>query len=101
MMPRNREADFSIDFETAGWSEETKRGGTKRVGGREDDAAVVGALAVGCGGRAAEGEVPFEEIGFEGSGVKGWVWVGLQFGGFFEDAFYGGGFGVEGWEGHD
>ena len=70
------------------------------VGGGEDDAAVVGASGVGGGGGAAEGEVPFEEVGVEGCGVEGGVRVGREFGGFFEDAFDGGGFGVEGWEGH-
>lgn len=61
---------------------------------------MVGAGAVGGGGGAAQGEVPFEEVGVEGGGVEGGVWVGGELGGFFEDAFDGGGFGVEGWEGH-
>ena len=61
---------------------------------------MVGACAVGCRGRAAEGEVPFEEILLEGCGVEGWIRVGGQFGGFFEDALDGGRFGVESWEGH-
>ena len=50
----------------------------------------------GGGGRAAESEVPFEEVGFEGGGVV--VERGLRgkFGGFFEDAFESGGFGGHG-----
>ena len=44
--------------------------------------------------------MPFEEILLERRGVKGWIRVGGQFGGFFEDAFDGGGFGVENREGH-
>ena len=100
MVPGYAKADLAIDFEAAGGGEEAEGGGAERVGGGEDDAAVVGAGAVGGGGGAEEGEVPFEEVGVEGGGVEGRVWVGGEFAGFFEDAFDGGGFGVEGWEGH-
>ena len=58
---------------------------------------MVGAGAVRGGGGPAEGEVPFEQVGFERGGVEGGVRVGLELAGFFEDAFDGGGFGVEGW----
>lgn len=61
---------------------------------------MVGARAVGGRGRAAQGEMPFEEVLLEGRGVEGWIRVGGQFGGFFEDALDGRGFGVESWEGH-
>ena len=61
---------------------------------------MVGARAVGGGGGPAEGEVPFEEVGVEGGGMEGGVGVGGEFAGFFEDAFDGGGLGVEGREGH-
>lgn len=37
----------------------------------------------GGGGRAAESEVPFEEVGFQGEGVVVWGGVGGEFGGFF------------------
>ena len=55
---------------------------------------------VGSRGGPGEGEVPFEKIRVEGGGVEGWVGVGSEFVGFFEDAFDGGRFGVEGREGH-
>lgn len=45
--------------------------------------------------------MPFEEILLEGCGVEGWIRMGGQLGGFFEDALDGGGFGVESWEGHE
>ncbi len=61
---------------------------------------MVNAALVGGGGRAGEGEVPFEEVGVEGGGVEGWVRVLAEFMGFFEDALDGGGFGVEGRERH-
>ena len=61
---------------------------------------MISASAVWCRWRALECEVPLKEVGFERSGVEGWVGVSLQLGGFFEDAFYGGGFGVECWERH-
>lgn len=38
-------------------------------------------------GRAAEREVPFVEIGFEGCGVVVGRGLGSELGGFFEDAF--------------
>lgn len=62
---------------------------------------MVCALAVGSGRRTLESEVPFEEIRLERSGMQSWVWMAGEFGCFFEDSLYGGGFGVEGWEGHD
>lgn len=33
--------------------------------------------------------------------MQAWVWVSRELGCFFEDAFDGGGFGVESWERHD
>ena len=32
--------------------------------------------------------------------MEGWVGVGLELGGLFHDPFYGGRFGVEGWQRH-
>ena len=100
MVARYAQADLAVDFEAAGGGEEAERGRAERVGGREDDAAVVGARGVGGGGGAAQGEVPFEEVVVERGGVEGGVRVGLELAGFGEDAFDGGGFGVEGGEGH-
>ena len=76
MVSADAQTDLSIDLEAAGRREEAKRGRAERVGRREYDAAVVDALAIRGGWGAGEGEVPFEEVGFEGSGMKGWVWVG-------------------------
>lgn len=44
---------------------------------------MVDPLGVGRGGGAEEGEVPFEEVGVEGGGVEGGVWVREEFGSFF------------------
>ena len=95
-MARNTQTDFPVDFEPARRSEEAEAGWFERVGGREDDPAVVDAVFEGGrGGRTAEGEVPFEEVGLEGRG--GVVEGGLlgEFTGFFEDAFDGWVFGGE------
>jgi len=50
----------------------------------------------GGGGWAGDGEVPFEEVLFEGRGVVVGRRGGGEFGGFAEDAFEGGGFGGHG-----
>ena len=85
MVAGDAEADLAVDFEAAGWREEAEGGWAERVGGREDDAAVVDAVGVGRGGgRAAEREVPFEEVGVEGGGVMVGGRVGGEFGGFFD-----------------
>ena len=62
---------------------------------------MISTLTVGSGRRTLEREVPFEKIGFEWSGVQGWIRVAREFGCFFQDALYSGRFGVEGWKGHD
>lgn len=96
MMSRNTQTYLPVDFEAAGWSEEAEGWWFERVGGREDDAAVVDAAFEGGGsGCSADGEVPFEEVCFEGCGVVVWGGGGGEFGGFFEDAFDGGVFGGE------
>ena len=46
-------------------------------------------------GRAADGEVPFEQVCFEGRSVVVWRGRVCELGGFFEDAFDGGIFGGE------
>lgn len=58
-------------------------------------------IAIGSRRRAFESEMPFEEIGFERSGVQRWIRMAREFGCFFQDALYGGGFGVEHWKSHD
>ena len=44
----------------------------------------------GGSGCSADGEVPFEEVCFEGCGVVVWRRRVCELGGFFEDAFDGG-----------
>ena len=56
---------------------------------------MIDALGIRSGGWASEREVPFEEVGFKGTGVEGWVGMRGEFGGFFQNAFYRWGFGVE------
>lgn len=93
MMSRDTQTYFSVDFEAAAGREEAEGGRFERVGGREDDAAVVEAAGEGGRGwRAPDCEVPFEEVGFEGCGVVVWAGLGGEFGGFAQDAFEGGGF---------
>lgn len=52
----------------------------------------------GCGWPANR-EVPFEEVGFQGSGGEVCARLGGELGSFFEDSFDGGGFGGHGWRG--
>ena len=70
-MAADTQADLAVDFEAAGWGQEAEAGWTVGVGWGEDDAAVVDAVCVGGGGGTGDGEMPFEEIGFEGGGVEG------------------------------
>lgn len=56
---------------------------------------MVEAGGIGRGWWAAEREVPFEEVGFEGRGRVVCGVRGGELGGFAEDAFDGGRFGVE------
>ena len=91
---------LAVDFKAAGRGEEAEHRRAERVGWREDYATMVGTLAIGCGGRALEGEMPFEEIRFQGSGVQGGIWVSSKLLGFLEDAFYGWRLGIECRGGH-
>lgn len=87
MVAAYAEADLAVDLEAAGGGEEAEGRRAQRVGGRQGDAAVVDARGVGRGrGRAAQGEVPFEEVGFQRRGVV--VGRGLRFelGGFADCA---------------
>lgn len=96
MVSRNAQADFPVHFEAAGGREEAEGRRFERVGWREHDAAVVDAAFEGRGGgRAADGEVPFEEVCFERCGVVVWRGRVCELGGFLEDAFDGGVFGGE------
>jgi len=96
MMPTYTQTNLPVDFKPAGRCEEAEGRRFERIGWREDYAAVVEAVFEGgWGGCAADGEVPFEEVCFEGRGVVVWGRGGGEFGGFFEDAFDGGGFGGE------
>lgn len=73
------QTNLPVDFEAASGCEEAKRWRAERVGGREHDATVVDAVLVGRGGRAADGEVPGEEVFFGWGGMK----VGGGLGGEF------------------
>lgn len=88
MVAADGQADLAVGLEAAGGGDEAEGRGFERVLGREDDAAVVDAAGVDGARGAAEGEVPFEEVGFEGGrGVVGGG-GGEEFLGF---ADYGGG----------
>ena len=100
MVSTDAQTDLAVNFESARGREEAEGWWAQRVGRRQYDAAMVCAITVGCGWRTLESEMPFEEIGFERSGVQGWVWMAREFGCFFENALYGGGFGVKGWQSH-
>ena len=92
MVPRDAEADLAVDLEATAGGQEAEAGRAVRVRGRQDDAPVVEAVGVGGGGRAGDGEVPFEEVGIERGGVQGGVRVGGQLTGLLQDAFDGGRF---------
>ena len=85
MVPTDTEADLAIDLEAAGGGQEAEVWGFERVGGGEDNAAVVDAVCVGGRrGGTAQGKVPFEEVVFLRRGVQVTGGVGLEFGGFFD-----------------
>jgi hypothetical protein len=95
MVARDAETNLAVDLEAAGGGEEAEGGRAEGVGHGEDDAAVVDAGGEGGGGGGpAQGEVPFEEVGFERLGVVVGGGVGCEFGGFFD---CGGGMGLVGW----
>lgn len=62
MVAGDAEADLAVGLEAAAGRGEAERGRAQRVGGGQDDAAVVDALGKVGLGRAAECEVPFEEV---------------------------------------
>lgn len=80
MVPADAQADLAVHLEAAAGREEAERGGPQRVRGRQRDAPVVDAGCVGGGGRAAEGEVPVEDVRVGGGrGVEVGGGVGLEF----------------------
>jgi hypothetical protein len=83
------QTDLAVDFEAAGRGQEAEGWGTKRVLGRQDDAAVVEAARIARGrGRTTYCEVPFEQVGFLGLGMvvgrgrdgelRGFLYCGLS-----------------------
>lgn len=74
MVARDAQTNLAVGFEAARWCEEAEGGRAEWVGGGQDDAPVVEAFSVGGVGWSAQGEVPFEEVCFEGRGgvVGGW-----------------------------
>lgn len=62
-MAGNGEANFTVDFKATGGGEEAEGWRAERVLWREGDATMVNTRRIGSGGRAAESEVPFEEVG--------------------------------------
>lgn len=96
-MPANTQTDLAVGLEAPGRREEPEGGRAQRISGGQDDAAVVEARVVGRRrGRAAQGEVPFEKVEFEGRGGVVGGGEGGELGGFLEDALDGWVFGVEG-----
>lgn len=71
-MSGDAEADLAVGFEATARGCEAEGWRTEGVGWREDDAAVVEAVGEGGVRWSAEGEVPFEEVGFEGRGCVVW-----------------------------
>lgn len=70
MVPRYAEADLAINFEASSGCEKTEGWRPERVRRREDYPTVVDATGVWRWfGRAANCEVPFEEVRFEWFGV--------------------------------
>ena len=83
MVARDAQAYLAVGLEPAARRREAEGGRAVRVRGREHDAPVVYALGEGGFGRAAEREVPFEEVGFEGRRGVIWGWGGGELGCFF------------------
>lgn len=75
------ETYFPVDFEATGWGEEAEGRRPVRVGIWQEYAPVVDS---GAEGRrrwgTAEGEVPFEEVGFQWCGVEVRGGVGSKLG---------------------
>lgn len=72
MVAGDTQTDLAVGFEATRRGREAERGRAQGVAGREHDAAVVDARGVGGVWGPAQGEVPFEEVGFEGGGDVVW-----------------------------
>ena len=70
MVAADAQTDLAIHLEAAAGGEEAEGRWAERVGGWENDAAMVDSRGVYGGGRAAECEVPGEEVCFCGEGVE-------------------------------
>lgn len=68
MVTTDAQAYFAVGLEAAVGRGEAEAWGSQGISWREQDAAVVEALAIDGVGRAAQSKVPFEEIGLEGLG---------------------------------
>ena len=90
MVSTDTQTNLAVDFESTRGRQEAERWWAQWVGGRQYYAAMVCAVAVGSGRRTLESKVPFEEIGFERSGMQSWVWMAGEFSCFFENSLYGG-----------
>ena len=67
MVSAYAQTDLAVGLEASGWREEAERRWPERVGGWQDDAAVVDAFRERGAWGPTECEVPFEEVG-----VGGW-----------------------------
>lgn len=63
VVPADAQAYLPVGLEAPVGGHEAEAGRAEGVRRGEDDAPVVEALGVGAVGRAAQGEVPFEEVG--------------------------------------
>lgn len=80
-MPTYTQTYLPVDLKSACRCKESKTWRAQRIGGRQDDAAVVDAIFEGRGGRTADGEVPGEEVFFG--------WRGVEVGGRLKREFLG------------
>ena len=82
MVPADAQTDLPVGLEATVGGHEAEGRRAQRVRGRQDDAAMVEAVGVRGTGRPAEGEVPLEEVGFEGLGCVVWRGGVADLGGF-------------------
>lgn len=83
VVARDAEADLAVGFEAARRRREAEGRRAQRVRGRQHDAPVVDAVGEGGVRGPAKGEVPFEEVGFEGRRCVIGTWGCGELGGFF------------------
>ena len=82
MMSANTQTNLAIDFKSARRGKKAERWRSQRIGWWEYHTAVICTFAIYSGGRATEGKVPFEEVGFKRSGMESRIWMGAEFVGF-------------------